>query len=85
MARRSTHSKSQLFHCRPDEHLVVLEEVVPEDAGHARVREEVGVPHQRPVLREWPVALRAACGQAGAHRDEEADSCCSQSSFLSIF
>ena len=42
----------------------VVKVVLPEDSRHARVRQDVGIPRLLLPAREWPVLLRAACGNA---------------------
>lgn len=48
-----------------------LKEVVPEDTGHARVCQDVGIPLAYPVVREGPVRLRAAGVMAARQRNTQ--------------
>lgn len=45
--------------------------MVPEDAGHARVSQDVGIPLSYPVVWEGPVRLRAAGVMAARQRNTQ--------------
>lgn len=73
--QHSTAQHMSSTRCPPQSHLqqagdllpecvTPLKEVVPEEAGHAGVREDVGIPLAYFVVWEGPVRLRAACVMA---------------------